>query len=100
MRVLKFNDPADGSAITAAVNDGYIVRTRADANPAPGAVLDPLRRDTALASGAQVIHTDHPIGEPALNGYVVDLGEPVQAICNPVTTTLLTCAQTAVIEPD
>lgn len=97
--VLQFNDPADGSAIAAAVAEGYIVRTRADANPAPGAILDPTRRDIALGSGAQVVHTDHPIGEPAANGYVVDLGEPVQARCNPVNTTAATCTQLALVEP-
>ncbi|MCP4436713.1 MAG: hypothetical protein GY812_14610 [Actinomycetia bacterium] len=98
--VLKINDPGDGSAIASAVAQGYIVRTRADANPAPGAILDPARRDTALGSGAQMVHTDHPVGEPANNGYIADLGLPVQARCNPVNTTAATCSQTAVVEPN
>jgi hypothetical protein len=98
--VLKMNDPGDGTAIAAAVGAGYIVRTRADANPAPGAILDPAVRDTALASGAQVIHSDHPVGEPSLNGYIVDLGVPVQGRCNPVNTTPGTCVQAAVVEPN
>jgi len=98
--VLKMNDPGDGTAIAAAVAAGYIVRTRADANPAPNAVLDPAVRDTALASGAQVVHSDHPVGEPANNGYIVDLAIPVQGRCNPVNTTPGTCVQAAVVEPN
>lgn len=98
--VVKVNDPGDGTYIESLVSSGYIVRTRADATPGPHAVLSPIRRDTALASGAQVIHTDHPVGEPSLvDGYVVDLGLPVQGRCNPVLTTPATCPGTAIVEP-
>ena len=68
--VVKLNEPEDGAAICAAVAEGRIVRTRADA----GLVIDEERRDLALATGAQIVSTDFPPGEPdATSGYVVEL---------------------------
>lgn len=96
--VLKVNDPGDGTRIAQLVQEGYLVRTRADADLGP--VLHGTDdRDVALASGAQIVHTDFPVGEPGSNGYIVDLGLPVQGRCNPVTTSPATCAQVAVVEP-
>ena len=77
--VVKLNDPEDGAAICAAVADGHIVRTRADAD----LVVDETRRDLALATGAQIVSTDFPPGETeATTGYVVDLpgGESSRAV--------------------
>ena len=61
------------------------MRTRADAD-----VVSPSTptRDIALASGAQIVHTDFPPGESQLGtGYVVSFGTRVSARCNPVLTT-------------
>ncbi|MGB3412002.1 MAG: phosphatidylinositol-specific phospholipase C1-like protein [Microthrixaceae bacterium] len=92
--VLKVNDPGDGSRIRALVEDGYLVRTRADDEVTAPTTA---QRDTALASGAQIVHTDFPAGEAAVNGgYVVTFGTNPEARCNPVTTTAATCANGAV----
>ena len=94
--VLKVNDPGDGAAIAALVQQGFLVRTRADAdvvNPGPD-------RAAALASGAQMVHTDFPAGEPQLaTGYQVAFPTRVQARCNPVNTTPATCTPAAAVEP-
>ncbi|GAB0496581.1 hypothetical protein MMPV_007894 [Pyropia vietnamensis] len=51
--VLKFNDPlTQRAAITAAVQAGFLVRTRADADGVEARAGDLRRRDAALASGA------------------------------------------------
>lgn len=95
--ILKVNDPGDGTQIQSLVAQGYIVRTRAD-EALHGNVP---RRDIALGSGAQIVHTDFPKGEPLVgSGYIVDLGLPVQGRCNPVTTTPATCDVPAVVEPN
>lgn len=95
--VLKENDPGDGTRIRALVEQGYLVRTRADADVvAP----DPGVRDVALGSGAQIVHSDFPAGQSALgSGYVVSFGTRVQARCNPVLTTIATCAPAVAVEP-
>ncbi len=99
--VLKENEPGDGTRIASLVEEGYLVRTRADAELLEAWSADHTRADMALQSGAQVIHTDFPVGEPAPGtGYIVDLGVPVQARCNPVLTTPSTCAPAALVEPN
>lgn len=93
--VLKRNDPGDGSAIRDLVEQGYLVRTRADADVVSP---DPLQRDVALASGAQIVHSDFPAGQSQLGtGYVVSFGTRVQARCNPVLTTPATCGSAAAL---
>jgi len=93
--VLKENEPADGVRLTSLVQQGYLVRTRADADvTAP----DPAVRDVALASGAQMVHTDFPAGQSSASGYVVSFGTRVSARCNPVNTTTETCTPAAVAE--
>ena len=94
--VLKVNDPGDGTEIESLVQEGFLVRTRADADvAAPGA-----DKDVALASGAQMVHTDFPVGEAqAGTGYVVSFPTPVQARCNPVNTTPTTCSPKVTAEP-
>ena len=95
--ILKVNDPGDGTEIRSLVQQGFIVRTRADddvINPSP------YQRDTALASGAQLVHSDFPTGEAQFgSGYIVSFGTRVQARCNPVTTTAATCQPAAAVEP-
>jgi hypothetical protein len=64
------NDPtADGPMIAAARSAAMIVRTRVDAD----LVLDPGRRDAALASGAQILSTDFPPGRPGPGGWTAAL---------------------------
>ena len=94
--VLKENNPADGSRIRQLVEQGYLVRTRADDNvTAPNTA----QRDIALASGAQIIHSDFIPGESDRStGYVVSFGTRVSARCNPVNTTAGTCTAAAAVE--
>lgn len=95
---LKVNDPGDGSRIRSLVEQGYMVRTRAD-GVEPSDPPTAERRDTAFASGAQVIHSDFPPGEPRWTGYVATFGTRVHGRCNPVNTTPATCTAAAVVEP-
>jgi len=97
--ILKVNDPTNGVLISQLVAQGYIVRTRADADSVEAWTNNTSRRDIALASGAQIVHTDYPVGEPYSNGYQVNLGLPAQGRCNPVTTAPASCVQSAVVEP-
>lgn len=78
------NDPID-PRIEQKVKQGYIVRTRADADLDIGATAEPGHRDAALRSGAQIVHSDFPAGEAAKDGYTAALPGPLQARCNPVT---------------
>ncbi|MGI6460748.1 MAG: Ca2+-dependent phosphoinositide-specific phospholipase C [Candidatus Hydrogenedentales bacterium] len=68
------------------VRQGFIVRTRADADLREGRANDTGRRETALASGAQIVSTDFPRGEADPDtGYQVELPGKVAARPNPVT---------------
>jgi hypothetical protein len=82
--ILIVNDPvADFEKIQGLVADGYIVRTRADADTAEARSGDTRRRDRAFASGAQLVSTDYYL--PAAHfgtDYVVRLPGPAR--CNPV----------------
>lgn len=85
--VFVLNDPiADADQIAAALAQGFLVRTRADANTREARENDTRRRDAALASGAHWISTDYY--EPRLewSAYQVSLPEGVSVRCNPVTT--------------
>ncbi len=94
--VVKENEPGDGSRLRSLVEQGYLVRTRADADVVSP---DPAERDVALASGAQIVHTDFPPGESAVgSGYVVTFGTRVAARCNPVLTTAQSCAPAVAVE--
>ncbi len=84
--VLVKNDATDPS-IPDLVREGFIVRTRADADLVEPAANDTSTRDAAFASGAQLIHSDHPQGHERDNGYVVTFGTDVGIRCNPVTFT-------------
>ncbi|MDH3300361.1 MAG: phosphatidylinositol-specific phospholipase C1-like protein [Acidimicrobiia bacterium] len=83
---VKLNDPvADGELIKSLVAAGYIVRTRADADTVEARFGLTVRRDAALASGAQFVSTDYPEADPAFGtGYLVDLPGGDVARCNPV----------------
>ena len=82
-----FVEENDGSpeTIAALVKQGYLVRTRADADTKEGRSGDTAKRDAALRSGAQIVSTDYPAFEPARwTGYAVSLPGHASARCNPV----------------
>jgi hypothetical protein len=82
-----FVEENDGPAarITALVKQGFLVRTRADADTREARTGDTRRRDAALASGAQIVSTDYPAFEPSRwTGYKVALPGGAPARCDPV----------------
>lgn len=83
---LTLNDPvADRDRIRRAVQAGFIVRTRADANTDEARTGSTARRDAALASGAQYVSTDYLWPDLRLpGGYQVRLPQGAAALCNPV----------------
>ncbi|WP_213947074.1 phosphatidylinositol-specific phospholipase C1-like protein [Luteibacter sp. dw_328] len=82
--------------IDALVRRGYIVRARTD-DPAQGQGLknDGSRRDVVLGSGAQLISTDYPAGEPSEHGYSVGFPGGVTVRCNPILTKKGQCKDAA-----
>lgn len=83
-----FTELNDGPAqqITALVRRHLIVRARADANTVEARDGSVSRRDAILASGAQIVSTDYPDGEPARwTGYRVGFTGGGSVRCNPVT---------------
>lgn len=82
---MKLNDPLESyDDIVAAVADGYLVRTRGDADPQQrGDLVE--QRDLALSSGAQYISSDFPEPDPRFEGgYFVEMPGGTPARCNPV----------------
>lgn len=84
------DDPvADGARIRDLVAQGYLVRTRADANDVEPTAGDTARLEAALASGAQWVSTDYPgpdgASEHLGTDYVAQLPGFLAARCNPVT---------------
>jgi hypothetical protein len=83
---LKLNDPiVEGERIRAAVADGFLVRTRADAETVQSRRNDPSMRDAALASGAQWVSSDYLVPDPRFSDYVVALPGGGIVRCNPVS---------------
>jgi hypothetical protein len=80
------NDPiGDAARIRDLVTQGFIVRTRADADTVEARSGDTSRRDAAFASGAQYVSTDYVFPDDQFGtGYVVDLPGTGAARCNPV----------------
>jgi hypothetical protein len=83
----KRNDPSDFEAIQALVAQGYIVRTRADADTVQARTGDTTRREEALESGAQLVSTDYPVPDPRFTDYQVSIPGGFIARCNPVNAT-------------
>jgi hypothetical protein len=82
---VEHND-ANPAQIDTLVKQGYIVRTRSDADTKEGRTGDTATRDKALASGAQMVSTDYPWYEPSRwTGYTVALPGKASVRCNPVT---------------
>jgi hypothetical protein len=78
-------DTPDEARIRELVEAGFIVRTRADADLVEARTGDTTRRETALASGAQIVSTDFPVPNPPVGGdYVVQIPDGTPARCNPV----------------
>jgi hypothetical protein len=84
--IMVVNDPvADGDRIGALVREGFIVRTRADADTVQARSGDTTMRDAAFASGAQYVSTDYIFPDARFGtGYVVDLPGDSTARCDPV----------------
>jgi len=81
------NSPIDSAAeISARVSEGFIVRTRADANTLEARRGDRSRLETALASGAQYISTDYYQPRTEWSDYAAKLpnGDSVRA--HPLST--------------
>lgn len=73
-------------AIAELVKQGYLVRTRSDADTKEGRTGDTTQRDKALRSGAQMVSTDYPWFEPSRwTNYSVSLPGHASVRCNPVT---------------
>jgi hypothetical protein len=85
---VKRNDAVGSAAdIRALVRQGYVVRTRADADTVQARTGDTTVRDAALASGAQWVSTDYPV--PGLadrfgTDYFAAIPGRAAARCNPV----------------
>jgi Phosphoinositide phospholipase C, Ca2+-dependent len=83
---LKRNDPlGDPGEIESLVEQGYMVRTRADADTVQSRTNDTTQRDAALASGAHFISTDYPAPDLRFSDYQVRLPGDGIARCNPVS---------------
>ena len=80
---VELND-GDAAAIDRLVAAGYLVRTRTDADLEEPRKNDTRRRDSLMASGAQILSTDFPAHEPAQSGYVVAFPDNRVARCNPL----------------
>ena len=73
--VLRLDDAlVDGDRIRAAVEAGYLVRTRTDVPNVHAPAGDTSLRDAALASGAQYLSTDHyaPSQDPGTGFHRLD----------------------------
>lgn len=85
---VKVNDArGEVERIAQLVADGYLVRTRSDADTAEARSGDTSGREAALASGAQWVSTDYPVAsyaEPFGTGYVVEIPGGTVARCNPI----------------
>ncbi len=96
-----FTEENDGApdAIAELVRQGYLVRTRTDADTKEARVNDTARRDAALASGAQILSTDYPESEPApWSGYSVGFAGGV-ARCDPINAPPTCSNEALALEP-
>ncbi|MFT5099580.1 MAG: hypothetical protein ACI9HY_001701 [Planctomycetaceae bacterium] len=83
--IMIVNDPiADFDKIQALVRQGYIVRTRSDADTVEARTNDVVRRDLAFESGAQMVSTDYYVPDIRFSEFKVELPGGFMARCNPV----------------
>ena len=96
---LILNDPVGQAArIREAVEAGYIVRTRADADTREARTGDTTRRDAAFATGAQFVSTDYYRADPRFKtGYEVRFQGGATLRCNPVRRPDPACAPPAAV---
>ena len=79
----KVNDSIkDFDRIQRLVRDGFLVRTRADADTRQSRGNDGTQRDKALASGAQFVSTDYPEPDKRFSDYRVRL--PGGVVARPI----------------
>jgi hypothetical protein len=80
------NDPEKQQAeIQSLVKQGFLIRTRADADTLEARSGDTTMRDAALASGAQFVSTDYPVPNPDFGtGFFVEIPGGTPARCNPI----------------
>jgi Phosphoinositide phospholipase C, Ca2+-dependent len=80
------NDPVkDQALIQERVRQGFLIRTRADADTHEARAGTTERREAALASGAQFISTDYMWPDERFGtGYAATLPDGAAARCNPV----------------
>ena len=87
---VEMNDPngKNLAEIQKLVREGYIVRTRSDADTVEARANDTRTRENAIASGAQFVSTDYPAPDkaPFPGGYEVTLPGNRAWRCNPVNT--------------
>ena len=82
----KINDPLrDFDRIRSLVSQGFLVRTRADANTVNARANDTRQRDQALASGAQFVSTDYAEPDRRFSEYRVGFPRDASARLNPVS---------------
>jgi hypothetical protein len=82
---MTLNDPiGQQQRIRAAVGQGFIVRTRADADTVEARAADISRRTAAFASGAQYVSTDYYWADPRFPTYETRLPGAAAAACNPL----------------
>lgn len=82
---ITLNEPLqDSKRIRAAVEAGFIVRTRADADTLEARSGKTERREAALGSGAQYVSTDYMRPDPRFPGYSARLPDGATTVCNPV----------------
>ncbi|HKU14629.1 MAG TPA: phosphatidylinositol-specific phospholipase C1-like protein [Steroidobacteraceae bacterium] len=84
---ITLNEPLQqAERIRAAVEAGFIVRTRADADTLEAREGKTERREAAFASGAQYVSTDYMQADPRFPGYTARLRGGVTTVCNPLRT--------------
>lgn len=83
-----FLERNDGPAeeITSLVRQGYLIRTRTDADTKQARTDNTTVRDAMMASGAQILSTDYPANEPArwAGHFSVSLPGNAPVRCNPI----------------
>lgn len=82
--VMVINSPqTSADAIRGAVEAGYLVRTRADADGEEARAEDRTRLEAALASGAHIVSTDFPAPVEGTS-YFVEIPDGTPSRCNPL----------------
>ncbi len=88
--VILNNAKANEAEITQRVSEGYIVRTRSDADTDEARTGDVSAREAAFRSGAQITSTDYykpdsRAGQPGWTNFTVQFPQPAPARINPVS---------------